>query len=233
MDGSRPTPNRLRDMHTRMTSDVPSDATATLKTSGARGAEPSGGRLELPRILPVTLTGAAASSIAEHATASADGLETGGLLLGHLETDRVVVHFAGGPGPGALREMTRFQRDLNHARELADAAWKLNRSVWLGEWHTHPSASAAPSDTDMQTYQRHLTDSDLTLPTFVSLIAVADDWTEPHVVAWTVGLAAGGSDEQVAVAVVTDLTADAGPDSVPATGAAAHPTLDTKMKDAL
>jgi integrative and conjugative element protein (TIGR02256 family) len=202
-------------MHTRMTGNDTVGTAASDLASEARGGrqsdgeQPDGVVLELPRILPVTLSSAAASSIAQHSAASADGLETGGLLLGHIEIDRVVVHFAGGPGPGALREPTRFQRDLGHAQELADAAWKLNRSIWLGDWHTHPNASAAPSDTDMQTYQRHLTDPDLTLPTFLSLIALADDWTSAQVVAWTVALAEDGPDEQIAVAVITDLTVTA------------------------
>lgn len=210
-------------MHPRMTGHD----TAAAKGAMGKSSEPDGGQasglgLEPPRILPVTLTTGAASSIAEYAPASIDGLETGGLLLGHIDTDRVVVQFAGGPGPAALREPTRFQRDLDHARMLAAAAWKLNGSIWLGEWHTHPNSSAAPSDTDMQTYQQHLTDPDLTLPSFLSLIAIATDWTSPDVFAWTIVIASGGTDEQTAVAVSTVLTVT-------------DPTVtsDTKDKDSL
>lgn len=218
MDCRKPATQQLPNMHPRMTGHD----TAAAKSSMERSSEADAGQadglgLELPRILPVTLTTVAASSIAEYAPASVDGLETGGLLLGHIETDRVVVHFAGGPGPVALREPSRFQRDLGHAQVLAEAAWKLNRSIWLGEWHTHPNASAAPSATDMQTYQQHLTDPDLTLPSFLSLIAVAADWTSPHVFAWTINLADRTTDEQVAVAVITVLTV----------------TADTNVKDSL
>lgn len=133
---------------------------------------PAGLAVDLPALLPVTLMPAAVDSIKTYATASCDGLESGGLLLGHLYNDRVVVNYAGGPGPGAVRESTRFVRDLAFAQELAQAAWKLDRSIWIGEWHTHPKCSAAPSDIDMQTYAKHLNDPDLTLPTFLSLIVI-------------------------------------------------------------
>ncbi len=142
---------------------------------------------QVPCVLRVTLAEAAACSIAGHATASSDGLETGGLLLGHLHPDRVVVNYAGGPGPLALREPTRFQRDLAHARDLARAAWRLDRGIWLGEWHTHPLGPVTPSDIDLRTYLTHLNDPDLTLPSFLSLIVVAaPDWNHPGIVAWTV-----------------------------------------------
>lgn len=165
---------------------------------------PAGLAVDLPALLPVTLMPAAVDSIKTYATASCDGLESGGLLLGHLYNDRVVVNYAGGPGPGAVRESTRFVRDLAFAQELAQAAWKLDRSIWIGEWHTHPKCSAAPSDIDMQTYAKHLNDPDLTLPTFLSLIVIAaPDWDRPGMLAWTV-LSAG----DIATAIVTAIEID-------------------------
>lgn len=173
-------------------------------TTPARGLAPAAPK-PLPAVLPVTMLPAASDSIAAYSAASSDGLETGGLLLGHLHDDGVVVRYAGGPGPAAQREPTRFRRDLAFARGLADAAWKLDRSIWIGEWHTHPNASPVPSDIDMETYARHLNDPDLTLPTFLSLIVTAaPDWRQPVVTAWTV-ISAGHVAAAVATTLVTEV----------------------------
>lgn len=138
---------------------------------------------------PVVLSSAALQTIAEEAHASADGRETGGLLLGQLCADHVHVRYAGGPGPGAVRTPTRFLRDLQHAQALAAAAWQLDGSVWIGEWHTHPAAGPDPSPRDLLTYAEHLADLDLTLPVFTSLIARPDQngsWSGAHLFAWSV-----------------------------------------------
>lgn len=124
-----------------------------------------------PRV--VVLRPAAAQSIALEAAASADGLETGGILLGHVHDDHIEVRYAGGPGPGAHRRPDRFSRDLEHATALADAAWQLDRSVWMGEWHTHLEFGPAPSALDLTTYAGHMNDPDLELPCFTALIVVA------------------------------------------------------------
>lgn len=80
---------------------------------------------------------------------SADGRETGGILLGRgPDADGVVrVEIAGDAGPRADRRPDFFLRDLSHARELADGAWKRSRAVWVGEWHTHPTGGPEPSAT--------------------------------------------------------------------------------------
>lgn len=122
---------------------------------------------------PVVISAAAVQTIGEEAKASEDGRETGGLLLGQLRTDHVLVRYAGGPGPDATRAPTRFLRDLKHAQALADAAWQLDCSVWIGEWHTHPTAGPEPSPCDLRTYTQHLADPDLSLPVFTSLIGSA------------------------------------------------------------
>lgn len=82
-----------------------------------------------------------------------DGTETGGILLG-FRADSFRVTVAGDPGRHAVRHEHSFLRDLRHSQHLAEAAWKRDRSQWIGEWHTHPTGPCHPSRADMLTYAR-------------------------------------------------------------------------------
>lgn len=137
----------------------------------------------------VRLSSVAISVISTEATASADGLETGGILLGHDDGDTLRVTIAGDPGPGALREKRRFLRDLAHARALADDAYEHDSSVWIGEWHTHPDGPPEPSDVDLATYAKHLADDRLGFDRFLSVIVLPcreHGWEHVSAVAWVV-----------------------------------------------
>jgi len=143
---------------------------------------------------PLNLNGAAASEvliarvalavITQEAVKSVDGSETGGVLLGH-DVEKLVVQFAGGPGPNAVHRPDRFHRDLRHAQDLASVAWQEDRSQWIGEWHTHPSGVLEPSQTDLRSYLRHLHDPELRLERFLSVIVSVDE-SGVQAVAWVV-----------------------------------------------
>jgi integrative and conjugative element protein (TIGR02256 family) len=141
----------------------------------------------------VFLSAEALQTISEEIVSAPAHLETGGILLGQGDgqPDFHVIQ-AGGPGPNAVHEPTRFVRDLDHAVELADRAWNEEQAVWIGEWHTHPVAGPVPSETDLSSYLRHLEDPELGFERFLSLI-VAPAHTgaapEPGAVlaAWVVG----------------------------------------------
>jgi integrative and conjugative element protein (TIGR02256 family) len=137
----------------------------------------------------VTLSSAALSVISTEATASADGLETGGILLGHDDGSTMHVTVAGDPGPDAVREKRRFLRDLAHAQTLADDAYERDASVWIGEWHTHPDGPPEPSDVDLTTYAKHLADGRLGFDRFLSVIVLPcpeHGWEHVSAVAWVV-----------------------------------------------
>jgi len=130
-------------------------------------------------------------SICHEATAVSDGLETGGILLGHERADcgEIVVTVGGGPGPGAVRSPSFFKRDLAYAIQLGDEAYERDGSVWVGEWHTHPGQLRRPSRRDLRTYRRFLEDSELDFRSFTSVIVTGTPtWDETSCAAWSVAL---------------------------------------------
>jgi integrative and conjugative element protein (TIGR02256 family) len=138
---------------------------------------------------------AAVRTIKAEAPSSADGRETGGILLGHdpAPDGRIEVTTAGDPGPAANRQCDRFTRDLTHAQRLADEAYAHDGSVWLGEWHTHPTGPPTPSARDMATYRRLFGDDELAFERIVSLIVTphpADGWHQPVLWSWLITPAA-------------------------------------------
>jgi integrative and conjugative element protein (TIGR02256 family) len=140
----------------------------------------------------VHISAAALTGIARHARASADGLETGGILLGYDadEFGAALVMEAGDPGPTADRRRDFFRRDLAHAQQLADQAYTRSCSRWIGEWHTHPRGALAPSWKDLRTYRRFLRERELQFSTFLSLILGPgrDGWERPQMAAWLIEL---------------------------------------------
>lgn len=133
----------------------------------------------------MTITAAAWELIVREVSAADDGLETGGILLGHHHGDQIRITTAGDPGVKARRARTSFLRDLDHAQRLAAAAWKKDKSQWVGEWHTHPDTEPVPSPLDLDSYARHLADADLAFTHFASII-VGILHTETAVAAWVV-----------------------------------------------
>lgn len=124
--------------------------------------------------------------IITESAASLDGTETGGLLLGSAESGQIEIRHAGGPGPAARRTPATFDRDLNHAQQIAADAWEEDRSEWVGEWHTHPHGPLEPSGRDMHSYQTHLRDPDLGFSQFICIIAGAPRDGSTALTAWIV-----------------------------------------------
>lgn len=123
-------------------------------------------------------------SIAAHRT---DGLETGGALFGfdHGATGELLVSEATGPGPDALHEPTRFERDLDYTHRRALEIYERTRAEWVGEWHTHPRGGLEPSPVDLTTYLGHLADPDLRFDRFAAIIVVPTQ-RNLHAIAWEI-----------------------------------------------
>jgi integrative and conjugative element protein (TIGR02256 family) len=142
--------------------------------------------------LGVTITDTARAAVSRLAAAADDGRETGGILLGHQHRRPRpvldVVH-AGDAGPRAVHQPDSFRRDVSHAQAVADLAYRTDRSIWLGEWHTHPGGPPQPSRRDLASYRRLLRDPELELAVFLTVIVLPDTvigWQRPRPAGWLV-----------------------------------------------
>jgi integrative and conjugative element protein (TIGR02256 family) len=147
----------------------------------------------------------ASAAIAQLAAESADGRETGGILLGRGPGADGVLHveIAGDAGPRAIRRSDFFLRDLEHARKLADAAWEGSRAIWIGEWHTHPCGGPEPSASDLQTYARLLAAQALEFEVFAAVIVVPHahgGWSDPQAWPWLLRIDTHAGDPEPAPA---------------------------------
>ncbi len=75
--------------------------------------------------------------------------ETGGILIGHYSDlhDQALVTVVTGPPPDSRAGRQWFVRGVRGLGRALARAWRSN-DYYLGEWHYHPFADAAPSETD-------------------------------------------------------------------------------------
>lgn len=93
----------------------------------------------------------AALAMMQQLVAAEPAVETGGVLAGFTDRDgNLEVRFASGPGPKAVRTPRRFEKDEAFCQAFLDDLARENGAVYLGEWHSHPSANNKPSGTDLK-----------------------------------------------------------------------------------
>jgi integrative and conjugative element protein (TIGR02256 family) len=135
----------------------------------------------------VELSPPARSALAAVLQETADGTETGGCLIGHVDGETVVVEDVGGPGAYADRSSGWLLIGSEHLYELEDA---YIRNGWagrvIGDWHTHPvSGATKPSDTDREGWRNQADKRGV----WVGLILTPGPdpdwpWLDPHVRGW-------------------------------------------------
>ena len=98
-------------------------------------------------------------------------LETGGVLLGHYgeHGDRVLITKVTGPPRDSRRFPAAFIRGIQGLTARLGREW-LAGIYYVGEWHFHPFASAAPSDPDIRQTKRFAVDPHLVCPRPVLII---------------------------------------------------------------
>lgn len=76
--------------------------------------------------------------------------EAGGILLGRMWPDKIVVEQVSVPGLGDRSGRHFFERDSKRAQKAIDEAWEKSGGEvrYLGEWHTHPERHPTPSCQD-------------------------------------------------------------------------------------
>lgn len=77
--------------------------------------------------------------------------ETGGMLVGKVVDDCVLITHATGPGPMALHSRYEFRRDGEYSQEILDQIVADTKGAYdyIGEWHSHP-LKAGPSIKDVE-----------------------------------------------------------------------------------
>lgn len=111
----------------------------------------------------------------------ADGVETGGILLGRYtpELDSAEVTVVTGAPADSRAGRTWFHRGTVGLQRLVGRLWRDQREYYLGEWHYHPSAAPTPSGTDVTQMRMIATDPARACPEPILVIVGGDpagDW---------------------------------------------------------
>lgn len=89
--------------------------------------------------------------------------EAGGILLGKVYDDRIVIEKASCPNTSDKRGLFFFIRSQNKAQQIVENEFYAsdNKRIYLGEWHTHPEDIPSPSIIDEQMIKRQFSVNDL------------------------------------------------------------------------
>ena len=76
--------------------------------------------------------------------------EAGGILLGQVKENRVYITRISFPSSQDKSSRYSFNRDKKNAQAIIDYEFQNSnkRTIYLGEWHTHPEEIPRPSNTD-------------------------------------------------------------------------------------
>ena len=76
--------------------------------------------------------------------------ETGGVLLGHYTADQcwAIVTAVSGPPSDSVHRRRSFYRGVRGLQTRLTGLWRTKEAYYLGEWHSHPSATPNPSPDD-------------------------------------------------------------------------------------
>lgn len=82
--------------------------------------------------------------------------EAGGILLGYRRGRHLHVSKATTPQAGDTQHRYGFRRQAQPHQRIALEEWKAERETmdYLGEWHTHPESSPAPSSIDRHEWRK-------------------------------------------------------------------------------
>ncbi|MBA7549344.1 hypothetical protein ES705_41824 [subsurface metagenome] len=84
---------------------------------------------------------------------STKNLETGGVLIGHInENDEFVIRKATMPGSNAIKKDSYFLKDEKFTQKELENAFQYfgSKGLYLGEWHYHPQGTNSPSGVDVR-----------------------------------------------------------------------------------
>ncbi len=78
-------------------------------------------------------------------------IETGGVLLGNVNSEGIIVTKAIDAGPNAIHENFYFKADNNYVEMMIDIEYANSKGkvTYIGEWHSHPQVTPEPSEIDL------------------------------------------------------------------------------------
>lgn len=90
-----------------------------------------------------------------------DKKEAGGIILGQVAGSNVYVTKASVPNTFDRAGRHRFLRDKKAAQIIVDYEFfnSNRKTIYLGEWHTHPENSPTPSKTDLKMLKQQFKDN--------------------------------------------------------------------------
>lgn len=120
------------------------------------------------RGIDINVSGVALDIFCQYRQREPRALEAGGVLLGQVsESEKVVlVKRVSVPGPYDKATRTTFERDKVWAQGLIEYEFVNSggRTVYLGEWHTHPAKRARPSPRDRAMIAEQFCENELRTP---------------------------------------------------------------------
>ncbi|WP_176527971.1 Mov34/MPN/PAD-1 family protein [Bacillus sp. AFS077874] len=98
--------------------------------------------------------------------------ESGGILLGKVYKDVIVVDKISAPSKEDKSGRFHFERNVEKAQEIIKNEWKDSNGerIYLGEWHTHPENMPSPSSDDKKLIKNMLKDSIMEIDFLLMLI---------------------------------------------------------------
>ncbi|WP_366526634.1 Mov34/MPN/PAD-1 family protein [Aquabacterium sp.] len=84
------------------------------------------------------------------------GYEAGGILMGTVHGQHMLVSEATQPTPHDRRSRFRFERSTRNHQGMASLRWRKSCGTvrYLGDWHTHPEESPIPSNIDRKEWAK-------------------------------------------------------------------------------
>lgn len=102
-----------------------------------------------------------------------DQHEAGGILLGRVFENKIVIEQVSTPGTDDKSGRYFFDRNVRRAQWFVDMAWRKSKGevIYLGEWHTHPEKYPSPSSIDKRLISNMLKDTRMTI-NFLFLVII-------------------------------------------------------------
>ena len=110
-----------------------------------------------------------------------DPLEVGGVLAGYWDGAEAVITDWVGPGENANHQRFNYTPDYDfHTKEIERLyAASEGTTIYLGDWHTHPSGASRLSPVDKRTLQMiaDAPDAQCPRPLMLLLAGRSEDWS--------------------------------------------------------